>query len=330
MNETLHNLLDDIWYGRHPARWCLLPLSWLYRGIAALRASPYNLLGRFSDAGAASPVTTKTRHVEPQHRNFGEFKVPSLRHVALTAPYFHDGRAPTLELAVETMARVQLGRELAAADIGADETPGPASAVLSFVVRRADTNTVIDNSLVSGETIDLFALCGFNCPVTIEAVTSVSPIESVTLVLTGATSQNRTDNSNPYTIPGNAGMILNNGAHSLTATPFSADNAGGTAGTPLTVAFTVVRGPVINTTAPTTATLGDLYFYDVNASSTAPPLAFSLTQEPPVERGDMTINAGNGQISWTPAVPNPDNPNPTVSYSNAVTVRVTDSQGRFT
>ena len=40
------------------------------------------------------------------------FRVPSLRNVALTAPYFHDGSASTLEEAVTTMARYQLGRVL--------------------------------------------------------------------------------------------------------------------------------------------------------------------------------------------------------------------------
>jgi cytochrome c peroxidase len=52
-------------------------------------------------------------------RDRGVFRVPSLRNVALTAPYFHDGRAPTLEVAVDTMARVQLGRELAPPDLQA-------------------------------------------------------------------------------------------------------------------------------------------------------------------------------------------------------------------
>jgi cytochrome c peroxidase len=47
------------------------------------------------------------------------FRVPSLRNVAVTAPYFHDGRAPTLPLAVATMARVQLGRPVADQDIQA-------------------------------------------------------------------------------------------------------------------------------------------------------------------------------------------------------------------
>lgn len=37
------------------------------------------------------------------------FRVPSLRNVALTAPYFHDGSATTLEDAVRHMGRVQLG-----------------------------------------------------------------------------------------------------------------------------------------------------------------------------------------------------------------------------
>ncbi len=38
------------------------------------------------------------------------FKVPSLRNVALTAPYFHDGSAKTLDAAVDVMFRYQLGR----------------------------------------------------------------------------------------------------------------------------------------------------------------------------------------------------------------------------
>jgi cytochrome c peroxidase len=55
-------------------------------------------LGRFNVTGRASD----------RYR----FKVPSLRNVALTAPYFHDGGADTLEKAVTIMARYQLGRRL--------------------------------------------------------------------------------------------------------------------------------------------------------------------------------------------------------------------------
>lgn len=47
-----------------------------------------------------------TRNPDDQH----VFKVPSLRNVALTAPYFHDASARTLEDAVDVMFRYQLGR----------------------------------------------------------------------------------------------------------------------------------------------------------------------------------------------------------------------------
>ena len=40
------------------------------------------------------------------------YKVPSLRNVAKTGPYFHDGDVPTLEEAVSIMAEIQLGKEL--------------------------------------------------------------------------------------------------------------------------------------------------------------------------------------------------------------------------
>jgi cytochrome c peroxidase len=47
-----------------------------------------------------------TKEEEDRH----VFKVPSLRNVALTAPYFHDGSAKTLDAAVDVMFRYQLGR----------------------------------------------------------------------------------------------------------------------------------------------------------------------------------------------------------------------------
>ncbi len=55
-------------------------------------------LGRFQETG------------KPEDRMM--FKVPMLRDVALTAPYFHDGSVPTLEQAVSEMAWLQLGRKL--------------------------------------------------------------------------------------------------------------------------------------------------------------------------------------------------------------------------
>jgi len=47
------------------------------------------------------------------------FKVPSLRNIAKTAPYFHDGSVATLEEAVKMMATYQLGVQVSDADVQA-------------------------------------------------------------------------------------------------------------------------------------------------------------------------------------------------------------------
>jgi cytochrome c peroxidase len=52
----------------------------------------------------------KTRHVVAQHRNFGEFKVPSLRNVAETAPYMHAGQYATLAEVVQHYSTLNLDR----------------------------------------------------------------------------------------------------------------------------------------------------------------------------------------------------------------------------
>lgn len=49
-----------------------------------------------------------TKREEDKH----VFRVPSLRNVAVTQPYLHDGSAATLAEAVQVMARYQLGRNL--------------------------------------------------------------------------------------------------------------------------------------------------------------------------------------------------------------------------
>ena len=46
-----------------------------------------------------------------------KFKVPSLRLVTLTAPYFHDGSVATLTEAIRIMAKYQLGRKMPDKDI---------------------------------------------------------------------------------------------------------------------------------------------------------------------------------------------------------------------
>lgn len=50
------------------------------------------------------------------------FKVPSLKNIAETGPYFHDGSAATLEDAIRVMARHQVGVELSDADVSSIAT----------------------------------------------------------------------------------------------------------------------------------------------------------------------------------------------------------------
>lgn len=50
------------------------------------------------------------------------FKVPSLRNIEKTAPYFHDGSLKSLPQTIRTMAEYQLGKELTDAEVGSIQT----------------------------------------------------------------------------------------------------------------------------------------------------------------------------------------------------------------
>ena len=69
-------------------------------GIRKLRASRFNLLGPYNDDPKRS-TATGTAHVRLEHRNFGEFRTPSLRNLALSAPYMHNGRLASLREVVQ-------------------------------------------------------------------------------------------------------------------------------------------------------------------------------------------------------------------------------------
>lgn len=63
-----------------------------------------------------------------------EFKVPMLRNVALTAPYFHHGKIATLEEAIRKMSYHQVGRELP------DDEVEAIAAFLRTLTDKARTN----------------------------------------------------------------------------------------------------------------------------------------------------------------------------------------------
>ena len=70
-----------------------------YAGISLLLADPFNGGGIYSDDTAVA--TRILNFLEPIPRHQGEFKTPTLRNVALTAPYFHTGEFPTLASVIE-------------------------------------------------------------------------------------------------------------------------------------------------------------------------------------------------------------------------------------
>jgi len=66
----------------------------------------------FADRGNLTEVDLGRYRVTMKEEHKYEFKVPSLRNIALTAPYFHDGQTKTLSSAVNKMAYYQLGVSL--------------------------------------------------------------------------------------------------------------------------------------------------------------------------------------------------------------------------
>jgi cytochrome c peroxidase len=64
----------------------------------------------FTNGEDVNPSDLGRYNVTGRERDRHMFKVPGLRNVAETAPYFHDGSAQTLEEAIEIMIQFQLGR----------------------------------------------------------------------------------------------------------------------------------------------------------------------------------------------------------------------------
>ena len=80
-----------------------------HEGIKKLLSSKFNLLGPYNDDPLRASATG-TKHVSLEHRNFGEFKTPSLRKLALTAPYMHNGRLATLRDVVDHYSNISPDR----------------------------------------------------------------------------------------------------------------------------------------------------------------------------------------------------------------------------
>ena len=86
----------------------------------------YELMGKRADYFKDREVNTKSGLTDADNGRWAQtkverdryrFKTPTLRNVALTWPYYHDGSVPTLDKAIDMMARYQVGREMPAADV---------------------------------------------------------------------------------------------------------------------------------------------------------------------------------------------------------------------
>lgn len=85
-------------------------------GCVACHNGPAVGGGSFQKMGVIKPYKTKSSAegliaVTGREADRFKFKVPTLRNIELTYPYFHDGEAETLSEAVDLMGRLQLGKE---------------------------------------------------------------------------------------------------------------------------------------------------------------------------------------------------------------------------
>ena len=79
----------------------------------AVGGNSFQKMGVVVPYTASSPAEGRVGVTDKDADRFS-FKVPTLRNVEMTYPYFHDGAADTLPQAVDTMARIQLGKTFTA------------------------------------------------------------------------------------------------------------------------------------------------------------------------------------------------------------------------
>ncbi|HMV62462.1 MAG TPA: cytochrome-c peroxidase [Zoogloea sp.] len=81
----------------------------------AVGGNSFQKMGVVAPYTASSPAEGRSAVTGKDADRFN-FKVPTLRNVELTYPYFHDGAATTLKDAVDTMGRIQLGKHFTDAE----------------------------------------------------------------------------------------------------------------------------------------------------------------------------------------------------------------------
>lgn len=180
-------------------------------------------------------------------------------------------------------------------------------AVTQFTLVDASNDTEI-GLLEDGTILDLNQLPSNT--LNIIAQTQPNTVGSVVFAL-NSNNNYQTENVAPYTLAGDTGGDYNNwtpdpGTYSLTATPYSEADGGGTAGTALSITFEVIEGdsnvnqpPIIAAIPNQTFTLNDAV--DISVSADDPDnddIVLSITGLPD-SMNLLTNGNGTGQITGT-------------------------------
>ena len=139
-----------------------------------------------------------------------------------------------------------------------DKAGGSAPSPLTLTLINTDTNQPVPgfDPIPNGAVLDLKKLPTRNLNIRADAAGA----ESVRFELDGSV---RIESSVPYALAGDTGNKFKAwtpsvGTHKLTATPYSENYAKGSAGTPLTLSFTVVAGSAANVTPAPSPEYGNL------------------------------------------------------------------------
>jgi hypothetical protein len=145
---------------------------------------------------------------------------------------------------------------------GTTPPPSPSAAVLGFALWNASSDTVVDSSFTSGEAIsDAIRSCAAieikgNSYLNANGAGSIKKVfDGQNNGCTGTGGENNApfaweDDAGTGAFPCAASLAVA-GSHTLVVTPYDGDNCSGTAGSPVTLTFTVT-----GSTAPPAPTLG--------------------------------------------------------------------------
>jgi cytochrome c peroxidase len=74
--------------------------------VSQIKADPFNAAGEFSD-DRSGPLAEQLEFLADGAQTWGQFKTPSLRNVALTEPYMHQGQFESLQQTLEYYSTLQ-------------------------------------------------------------------------------------------------------------------------------------------------------------------------------------------------------------------------------